>query len=140
MRTPTAAAIALTLAAGLTVGAATPAQAATCTRPTSTVTIPLTTAKHSTLIAHARRAVAHGYPTVMVWNPNGAAKRRAQLLKDVKTKRGHDRDEYPPASGRAVVRADVELVPSGQNRSAGAVMGNTMRRYCAGTKFRYAGV
>ena len=62
---------------------------------------------------------------------------------------GMDRDEYPPAVGRGrgkgLVRgssprgwrADIAYVPSGENRSHGSLLGNKLRRYCDGTKFRY---
>ena len=48
-----------------------------------------------------------------------------------------DRDEYPPAVGRASVRASVAYVPSSENRSHGATLGIKLRRYCDGTRFRY---
>lgn len=116
------------------------AAASSCVRTSATISVPLTTAKHSAAIVHASDAIAHGYPRVLVWHPDGAEKRRAALLKTIPTKAGHDRDEYPPAAGRAVIRADVRHIPSSQNRSAGAILGNTLRRYCAGTRFTYAGV
>src|SRR3954471_23793568 len=78
-----------------------------------------------------------------------AAPRRERLLSDMPTRPGMDRDEYPPAVGRGmppeVVRgahprgwkADVAYVPSGENRSQGAVMGAELRPYCNGTRFQY---
>ena len=71
------------------------------------------------------------------------------LLKDVLTARGFDRDEYPPAVGRGKGaglqrgtrprgwRADVRYVPSSENRSHGAVLGNLLEDFCNGTRFRY---
>jgi hypothetical protein len=114
----------------------------TCVRTAGVIVIPLTTARHPAIIAHARLAVRRGYPRVMVLNRVGAAERRRAALRGVVTRRGYDRDEYPAAIGRArgVWRADVAYVLSGENRSAGAIMGNRLRGYCGGVKFRYAGV
>ncbi|MDP1857204.1 MAG: hypothetical protein Q8K82_00955 [Gemmatimonadaceae bacterium] len=33
--------------------------------------------------------------------------------------------------------ADVEYVPSGENRSHGSSLGSKLRRFCTGVKFRY---
>jgi hypothetical protein len=70
------------------------------------------------------------------------------------TKAGFDRDEYPAAVGRGkangsargLVRginpvgwlADVEYVPSSENRSHRSSLGAKLRRLCNGTRFRYA--
>ena len=34
-------------------------------------------------------------------------------------------------------KADVRYVPSGENRSHGATLGNRLERFCNGTRFRY---
>lgn len=123
----------------MTITVAAPAQAS-CTRTNAIIRIPLTSARHSTVIAHANYAIrVKHYPRIMILNRAGAASRRTALLKGVVTRPGYDRDEYPAAVGRRVIKADVRLIPSGQNRSAGAVMGNTLRPYCDGTRFYYAG-
>jgi hypothetical protein len=69
--------------------------------------------------------------------------------RDIPTRDGFDRDEYPPAvgrgrgtasSGEAIPkgwRADVAYVGSHENRSHGARLGIKLRRFCDGTKFRY---
>jgi len=79
--------------------------------------------------------------------------RRDRLLDEagLPTRAGFDRDEYPPAVGRgrgprALTRginpvgwrADVAYVRSGENRSHGSSLGGKLRRFCNGTKFRYA--
>ncbi len=121
-----------------------PAQASTtesCVHTDLIIRIPLTSAKHSAVIAHAKWAIRYDHqPRIMVLNRSGAAARRSALLKHIATRPGYDRDEYPAAVGRRVTYAHVRLVPSSQNRSAGAVMGNTLRNLCDGTKFVYAGV
>jgi hypothetical protein len=116
------------------------ATAVACTKTTKVLVIPLTKAKHSGVINHANAAIRlRHYPRIMVLNRVGAAARRTALLKHIPTKPGFDRDEYPPASARKVVKADVAYVNSSQNRSAGAVMGNFLRKYCNGVRFVYAG-
>ena len=127
------------LLAGSGVVVAAPAEAAGGCRTTkATVTIPLVRGKHAQVIDHARAAVRSGFPVVLVLHRDGADARRRAATKGVATRAGYDRDEYPPAAGRKVNKAHVKLVDSSQNRSAGAVLGNTLRRYCNGTKFRYA--
>lgn len=105
--------------------------------------------KYLNIRKHFLAALRKGWPRTLVLNRTGADKRRARLLEGVATKRGYDRDEYPPALGRGQGkgltkgsdptgwRADVKLVPSGENRSHGSVMGLKLRRFCSGTKFRY---
>jgi len=103
---------------------------------------------------HYIAALRRGWPKVMVANRPGADARRDRLLDGVPTRRGFDRDEYPAAVGRgrangrsrALVRgrnprgwmADVAYVESGENRSHGSSLGNKLRPYCNGTRFRYA--
>ena len=73
--------------------------------------------------------------------------------KHASTRAGFDRDEYPAAVGRGranakqrgLIRginpigwlADVEYVPSGENRSHGSSLGAKLRRLCDETRFRY---
>jgi hypothetical protein len=84
-----------------------------------------------------------------VLNRPGADERRDRLLRDIPTRSGFDRDEYPPAVGRGrgkgLVRgssprgwrADVRYVESSENRSHGSSLGGKLRRFCNGTRFRY---
>ncbi|GAA2588053.1 hypothetical protein GCM10010435_78010 [Winogradskya consettensis] len=116
------------------------AMAASCTTTSAVVMIPLTSAKHGRILEHAQDAIDKGYPLTMVLNRTGAAARRKAALKGVATRPGYDRDEYPMAAGRRVNKADVRLVASSENESAGSIAGNTLRKYCDGTKYRYKGV
>ena len=111
-------------------------------------------AKYPNIKAHAQAAIAKGWPRILVLNRPGAAARRERLLEDVPTMVGFDRDEYPPALGRGrpngnqkgLVRginpigwmADVDYVPSSENRSHGSSLGAKLRRFCNGTRSRYA--
>ena len=66
-----------------------------------------------------------------------ADEHRAESTDDLPTKRGYDRDEYPPAMSReGGESADVRHVKSRENRAAGASMGGQFRGYCNGQAFR----
>ncbi len=89
----------------------------------------------------------------MVLNRRGTDERRDRLMRGRAAKRGYDRDEYPAAvlrgradgklrglvrgSDRRGWRASVAYVPSSENRSHGAAMGNKLRSFCDGTRVRY---
>jgi hypothetical protein len=125
-----------------------------CKRPASIQRLVFSEAKYPNISAHYFRAVANGWPKVMVVNRPGTDARRDRLLQGVPTKPGFDRDEYPAAVGRGRAnglshvlirgldpigwKADLEYVPSGENRSHGASLGAKLRRLCNGTRFRYA--
>jgi hypothetical protein len=113
------------------------------------------TLKYPNIKAHTEAAIARGWPRVMVLNRKGAEQRRQRLLDPAvfPTRAGFDRDEYPAAVGRGrangkqrgLIRginpigwlADVQYVPSGENRSHGSSLGAKLRRLCDGTRFRY---
>jgi hypothetical protein len=121
-----------------------------CTRPKSVQRITFSRSKYANIRRHYISAVGKGWPRILVINRAGTSARRDKLLADVPTKDGYDRDEYPPAVGRgrgsrALKRginptgwlADVEYVPSGENRSHGSSLGSKLRPFCNGTRFRY---
>lgn len=124
-----------------------------CRRPSTVQRLRFSKAKYPNIRAHYVRAVAKGWPRIMVVNRKGTDARRDRLLEGIPTKAGFDRDEYPAAVGRGrangkqrgLVRgtnpigwmADVEYVPSSENRSHGSSLGAKLRRYCNGTRFRY---
>lgn len=119
-----------------------------CQKPGRVVTISFSKTKYRNIRAHYLAAVADGWPRFLVLNRPGANARRDRLLSDFPTRKGYDRDEYPPAIGRGRgfhIRginprgwmASVRHVPSSENRSHGSRMGTKLRRYCNGTMFRY---
>lgn len=111
--------------------------ARSCVTPRGVADIGFSRTKYPNVRRHYEEAVASGWPSVLVLNRSGADTRRSRLLRSVDTRRGMDRDEYPPAVGRASFRADVDYVPSSENRSHGATLGIKLRRFCDGTRFRY---
>lgn len=120
-----------------------------CTRTTTVQAISFSAAKYPNIRQHFRDALKAGWPKTLVLNRIGAKARRERLLAHVPGATGYDRDEYPPAFARGKGKglthgtnpigwmANVELVPSRENRSHGSVMGLKLRRFCNGTKFRY---
>lgn len=110
-----------------------------CVSTSAVVDIGLSSTRYARILAHAQRAIAKGWPATLVVHRTGADDRRDRLLAGIPTRPGLDRDEYPPAMARTSWKADVAYVPSGENRSAGSVMGIKLRRYCDGTRFRYVG-
>jgi hypothetical protein len=105
--------------------------------------------KYPSIRRHFLAALRAGWPRTLVLNRDGADERRNRLLEGFPTRKGKDRDEYPPAVGRGVGtgltrgadpigwRASVRYVPASENRSHGATLGTKLRRFCSGTKFRY---
>ena len=128
-------------------------QTPSCTRVRGIVTLSFSAREYPGIKRHFQRAVSRDWPRTMVLNRRGADERRDRLMRGRAAKSGHDRDEYPAAvlRGRAdgklrgLVRgtdprgwrASVAYVPSSENRSHGASMGNKLRRFCDGTRVRY---
>ena len=88
---------------------------------------------------HIDDAIRAGQPRRLTLERDGADERREEATEGTQGKPGYDKDEYPPAlSQQGGEGADVRLVPSSDNRGAGASMGNQLRRYCDGQPFRLA--
>jgi hypothetical protein len=123
--------------------------AARCAKPHGVQSISLSKSKYPNIRAHVRHAVRRGWPRRLVLNRPGADARRTRLLRNVPTRAGFDRDEYPLAIGRGRGKglergrnprgwkASVRHVPSSENRSHGATVGIKLRPFCDGTRFRY---
>ncbi len=126
-----------------------PNSEAGCQRPSGVQNIGFSATKYRNIRRHFLEALRSGWPATLVLKRSGASERRDRLLIGVSTRKGYDRDEYPPAVGRGagagLMRgvnpvgwmASVMLIPSSENRSHGAVMGAKLRGLCSGTKFRY---
>ena len=84
-----------------TTGAAPDHAAAGCVRPAGVQSVVFGADEYPNVRRHFRRAVLRrGWPRRLVLNRRGADERRERLLRDVPTRAGFDRDEYPPAVGR----------------------------------------
>src|SRR5687768_8523781 len=89
--------VVIAIAAFASTGGAMPADAA-CERPSSVQRLVFSAAKYPNIRRHFRRAVLRrGWPLRLVVNRPGADERRDRLMRDVPTRDGFDRDEYPPA-------------------------------------------
>jgi len=134
-------------------GHTTPVRRTGCSLPHAVQSIRFSGSRYPNIRQHMLDAERKGWPATLVLNRPGAGSRRDRLLADIPTRGGYDRDEYPPAVGRgrpngdlrSLVRgidprgwlADVEYVPSAENRSHGSSMGGKLRHFCNGTRFRY---
>ena len=121
----------------------------TCVTARGIRSISFSATKYPNVRRHFRAALTRGWPRTLVINREGAEDRRDRLLRGIDTRPGLDRDEYPPAVGRGRGKglrrgtgprgwkADVRFVPSSENRSHGSTMGQLLRPFCDGTRFRY---
>ncbi len=121
-----------------------------CASPAVVQIVRFSASKYPSIRRHFLKATTGGkWPRILTINRDGAEQRRDRLLRGVPTRKGFDRDEYPPAVARGVGvstrgtdpigwRASVQYVPSSENRSHGATMGAALRKWCNGVKFRYA--
>lgn len=122
---------------------------ASCVRTKYVHPVGFSKTRYPNIRRHYLDAVRHGWPRILVVNRKGAAARRTRALREIATRRGFDRDEYPPAAGRGkgahLARGtkprgwhtDVEYVPSSENRSHGSRLGIKLRRFCDGQRFKY---
>ena len=124
--------------------------AAQCVQQTGVQRVVFSAAEYPNVRRHFRRAVLRrGWPRRLIVNRRGADERRERLIRDIPTRQGFDRDEYPPAVGRGRGpglergrnprgwKADVRHLPSSENRSHGPSLGNQLEPFCNGTHFRY---
>lgn len=116
-----------------------PGDGSSCTTPSKPFAVGLSRTRYPETLRHAADAIANGSPRILVLNRPGASERRAKLLAGRPTRKGYDLDEYPPAIGRKVVKADVRSIPSADNRGSGSTMGTKLRRFCDGTRFYLQG-
>jgi hypothetical protein len=86
---------------------------------------------------HVLDAQSAGHPTTLTIERPGAPGRRSQSMKGQPRVTGKDRDEYPPAfTKEGGDGASVRPIDPGDNRGAGACIGNACRGMPDGTKIR----
>lgn len=85
--------------------------------------------------AHVQDAISAGHSDVCTIDRAGADQNRKESLAGIPTKSGYDRDEWPMAMcEEGGYGADVQYVPSSDNRGAGSWVGNQLENYPDGTK------
>lgn len=121
-----------------------------CTRPKQVQRLVFSASKYPHIRKHVRIAIRNGWPRQLVLNRSGADARRDRLLDDIPARDGYDRDEYPAAVGRGKGKglergrnprgwkAHVRYVPSSENRSHGATLGNMLEPFCDGVRFTFS--
>lgn len=113
-----------------------PAPTATTTKPVPIKALAFSMARYPAVSDHIRDAIAAGESAVCTLDRKGADDRRTAAVAGHATAKGMDRDEYPFAiCAEGGKGASVRLVPSGENRSAGAWMANKLERWPDGTRF-----
>jgi hypothetical protein len=111
------------------------ADAASCRRASAPVRVRLSRRRWPHIADHVTD-VRQRYPLVLHLDRRHADAHRDASLRGVRTREGQDRDEFPPAVAKEGGRgADIRLVPSSENRSSGAYVGNKLRRWCDGQGF-----
>lgn len=70
---------------------------------------------------HIRNSIENGKSEICTIDRAGAAENRSKSLRDVPTKKGYDRDEYPMAfCEEGGYGADIEYILPSDNRGAGS--------------------
>jgi len=91
--------------------------------------IKISRSKYPESAKHIEDAQKDGRPSILTIERGGAKKNRKESLKGVETKKGKDRDEYPPAMFKeGGTGASVRHIDSSDNRGAGSSMGNQCRK------------
>lgn len=108
-----------------------------CVLTGGVIVVVLDPVEHAEILDHIADAVDAGHPEVLTIARDGADERREAATDDYPTEDGMDRDEYPVAmSAEGGEGSSVRHIDSGENRSAGAVMGNQLEPYCDDQRFR----
>jgi hypothetical protein len=103
---------------------------------TATITFP--SYKYPETARHIRDAIARGESSVCTIDRGGADDNRDHSLAGISTKEGYDRDEWPMAMcAEGGTGADVEYVPSSDNRGSGSWVGNALEAYPDGARIQF---
>lgn len=114
-----------------------PTPRSSCRRIQRTLVVRLDDNRWRLTTDHILDAIRSGERRLLHLDRRHADQHRAEATRGIPTRRGFDRDEYPPALAREGGRgADVRYVRSSDNRGAGASLGNQLRGYCNGQAFR----
>lgn len=87
---------------------------------------------------HIQEAMASGESKICTIDRDNAEENRKESLKDIPTKKGYDRDEWPMAMCREGGEgADIEYISPSDNRGAGAWVSNQLDRFPDGTRVEF---
>lgn len=105
---------------------------------TDAVKIQIPAKRYPETVQHMKEAIENGQSSICTIDRDGADQRREDSLRDIPTKKGFDRDEYPPAvcleGGQG---ADIKYVHPSDNRGSGAWLGRRIQDYPDGTKLMF---
>nr|MDH3075825.1 NucA/NucB deoxyribonuclease domain-containing protein [Bacillus velezensis]MDH3104091.1 NucA/NucB deoxyribonuclease domain-containing protein [Bacillus velezensis]MDH3139005.1 NucA/NucB deoxyribonuclease domain-containing protein [Bacillus velezensis] len=91
--------------------------------------------KYPETAKHIENAISKGKSAVCTIDRDGAENNRSQSLKDVPTKKGYDRDEWPMAfCAEGGSGADIEYITPSDNRGAGSWVSHKLSDYPDGTR------
>lgn len=92
-------------------------------------------ARYPETAQHVADAQSNGHSDVLTIDRAGAKQNRKDSLRGIKTQKGKDRDEYPPAMfEEGGTGASVRHIGPSDNRGAGSTMGKALEQYPDGTK------
>ncbi|MFI1400217.1 RHS repeat-associated core domain-containing protein [Streptomyces sp. NPDC020681] len=92
-------------------------------------------AKYPETAQHVADAQEAGHASLLTINRTGAKQNRKDSLRGIKTQKGKDRDEFPPAMfEEGGTGASVRHIGPSDNRGAGSTMGKALADYPDGTK------
>lgn len=84
---------------------------------------------------HIQDAISSGESAICTIDREQAEENRSQSLKDVPTKKGYDRDEWPMAMCQEGGEgADIAYIKPSDNRGAGSWVGNQLENFADGTR------
>lgn len=77
---------------------------------------------------HIQDAIKNGHPDIVTISRLKVTERRAESLKDIATKKGFDRDEWPMAMFKEGGKgASVRYISTSDNRGAGAAIMHALK-------------
>ncbi|MFP5281793.1 NucA/NucB deoxyribonuclease domain-containing protein, partial [Bacillus safensis] len=90
--------------------------------------------KYPETARHIKNAIEKGASAVCTIDREGADENREESLKNIPTKRGYDRDEFPMAMcEEGGAGADIEYISPADNRGAGSWVSHQLSEYEDGT-------
>ncbi|MCL6458727.1 MAG: DNA-entry nuclease [Gorillibacterium sp.] len=88
--------------------------------------------------SHIKKAIASEQSAICTIDREGVEENRKQSLRDVPTKKGYDRDEWPMAMcEEGGPYADIAYITPADNRGAGSWVGNQLEAYPDGTRVEF---